>query len=159
IAPRVTLFNGQRAYVKVTTSRAFVASLTLMQNGATKSLQPEIRNVDSGIILDIQATSSADRKYVTLTLRPQMANLLSLESKQVERDGVVGTVQVPNVELMKFESTIQVPDKGTLAILLHPQTTLVEQPEGGVAAVQQPVVLLVKPMLIVQRETEEKQFP
>ena len=39
---------------------------------------PEIDVVDSGIILDAQATVSADRKYVTMTMRSSQTNLLSL---------------------------------------------------------------------------------
>jgi len=146
-APRLTLFNGQRAYVTVSTSRAYVASLTPVIADGAKGFDPEIRTIESGIILDCQATAAANRKSVTLTLRPQVANLLSLEKKQVpevraDPNDQVGFIQVPNVELVKFESTVQIPEKKTLGALLRPQTT--DGKEGKA------VVLLVTPALITQ---------
>ena len=39
---------------------------------------PEIGVVQSGVLNDVQAVVSADRKYVTLTMRPNQAQLLSL---------------------------------------------------------------------------------
>ena len=46
--------------------------------GGASAFEPEIDVVESGIKLDAQATVSADRKYVTLTMRPQNAQLLNL---------------------------------------------------------------------------------
>jgi hypothetical protein len=46
--------------------------------GGATAFAPQIGVVNSGIILDAQATVSADRKYVTLTMRPQNASLLAL---------------------------------------------------------------------------------
>ena len=45
--------------------------------GAT-IFDPEIGLVQSGIVNDVQATVSADRKYVTMTMRATNAQLLSL---------------------------------------------------------------------------------
>src|SRR5204863_7176259 len=77
-APRVTLFNGQRAYVLVATSRAYVSDLNPVVGSNAVGFDPTISTVQSGVLLDVQATVSADRKYVTLTLRPQLSNLLAL---------------------------------------------------------------------------------
>ena len=46
--------------------------------GNNTAFQPQISIVESGAKLDVQATVSADRKYVTMTLRPQVAQLLAL---------------------------------------------------------------------------------
>src|SRR4051794_15487612 len=46
--------------------------------GAGQAFDPEIGIVESGAILDTTATVSADRKYVTLTMRPQLSQLLAL---------------------------------------------------------------------------------
>src|SRR4029434_3080952 len=77
-APRLTLFNGQRAHVLVATQRAYVSDLTAQVGTGTSSFDPEISIVESGVVLDVQATVSADRKYVTLTLRPQLSTLIQL---------------------------------------------------------------------------------
>src|SRR4051812_18139298 len=42
------------------------------------SFDPEIGIVESGALLDTTATVSADRKYVTLTMRPQLSTLIAL---------------------------------------------------------------------------------
>ena len=77
-APRVTLFNGQRAYVLVTRQQAYVSSLTPVVANGIAAFTPRVRTVQSGVVLDVAATVSADRKYVTLTLRPSLSNLIAL---------------------------------------------------------------------------------
>jgi len=60
-------------------------------NGA--AFEPEIDVVNSGPILDAQATVSADRKYVTLNMRVQNSQLLALQTFQFQGPG--GGVQLP----------------------------------------------------------------
>jgi hypothetical protein len=48
--------------------------------GGASLFEPEIDIVNSGAVFDAQATVSADRKYVTMTLRPQMSQLLALHT-------------------------------------------------------------------------------
>jgi hypothetical protein len=56
------------------------------------AFDPEISVVESGAKLDAQATVSADRKYVTLTVRAQTAQLIALRDFvfQAGGGGVVG---------------------------------------------------------------------
>ena len=77
-APRLTLFNGQRAYVLVSRQTAYVSDLQPVVAQQAVAFNPTIGLVQSGVLLDVQATVSSDRKYVTLTLRPQLATLLDL---------------------------------------------------------------------------------
>ena len=55
---------------------------------------PEIDVVESGMLLDAQAVVSADRKYVTMTMRPQSTQLLSIQEFAFQtgggRGGAVG---------------------------------------------------------------------
>jgi len=56
------------------TQRAYVSEL--MPSSANNSGVPaDGRRCQFGVVLDVQATVSADRKYVTLTLRPQLRQL------------------------------------------------------------------------------------
>ena len=61
-------------------------------NGGGGIFDPEIDVIESGMLLDAQAVVSADRKYVTLTMRPQNTQLLSLQefAFQVGGAGVPG---------------------------------------------------------------------
>jgi hypothetical protein len=66
--------------------------------GNNAAFDPEISVVESGAKLDVQATVSADRKYVTMTMRPQLANLIALREFTFQNGarGVVGIPPAPN---------------------------------------------------------------
>ena len=145
-APRLTLYNGQRAYVVVAVSQAYVSNLTAAVGTGVSAFQPTIGFAQSGVELDVVATVSADRKYVTLTLRPELANLLDLKSFTFQtgtsgaanggiNNNVVnspsGTIQEPEIQITEVKTTVTVPDGGTL--LLGGQTVAGEiEKEVGV---------------------------
>jgi type II secretory pathway component GspD/PulD (secretin) len=148
-APRVTLFNGQRAWVLIARQRAYISDLTPVVGNGVVSFDPTIDVVNSGVLLDVQATVSADRKYVTLTLRPQLAELLNLfqftfqvgatVTATTGGTGVIGAIappptaiiQQPEIQLTEVRTTVSVPDGGTL--LLGGQTLAGEvEKEAGV---------------------------
>jgi len=149
-APRITLFNGQRAYVLVATEQAYVSNLEASVGTGSSSFQPEISVVQSGISLDVQATVSADRKYVTLTLRPQLSTLLALREFTFQQGnnnaqaangttiigGAIsaaptGIIQTPEIQITQVKTTVSIPDGGTL--LLGGQTIAGElEKEAGV---------------------------
>jgi type II secretory pathway component GspD/PulD (secretin) len=70
-APKVTLFNGQQAQVSNTVQRPFVIGLIPTVGFFSVGFQPIIRAIPEGIILNVQAVISADRRYVRLTVFPQ----------------------------------------------------------------------------------------
>jgi type II secretory pathway component GspD/PulD (secretin)/tetratricopeptide (TPR) repeat protein len=132
-APRVTLFNGQRAYVLVATQQAYVSNLTASVGTGVSSFTPTISVVESGVELDVQATVSADRKYVTLTLRPQLSTLIGLPSFGFQSGGTSngsttvggtvyggstpsGVIQIPEIQITEVKTTVSVPDGGTLLL-------------------------------------------
>lgn len=147
-APRVTLFNGQRAYVLVATQQAYVSNLTANVGTGVATFAPTVSIIESGVILDVTATVSADRKYVTLTLRPQLSTLLDLKSFTFQTGSVgggvgvpgvgligtavpSGTIQEPELQITEVKTTVSIPDGGTL--LLGGQTIAGEtQKEIGV---------------------------
>src|SRR5205085_2297166 len=126
-APRVTLFNGQRAFVLVATQRAYVSDLNPIVGQGAVGFDPVISVVQTGVLLDVQATVSADRKYVTLTLRPQLSNLLQLVpfgiggttiipgglSAATQPFSAQGIIQQPETQITEVRTTVSVPDGGT----------------------------------------------
>jgi hypothetical protein len=60
--------------------------------GGAGAFSPEISVVNSGVLNDVQATVSADRKYVTLTMRPQSSQLLALHEFAISLPTPVGFV-------------------------------------------------------------------
>ncbi len=126
-APRVTLFNGQRSNVVIARQIAFVSDLEPIP-GAT-GFDPTLSVTQSGVVLDVEATVSADRRYVTMTARPSLATVLQ-PIRTIPQQGTttttgvgtgqtgVGTafgfIEAPELELTSVRTSVSVPDKGTL---------------------------------------------
>ena len=109
-APHITLSNGQRAYVTVGTEQAYVASFEPVVSDNATALRPIVAWVPTGSVLDVEATVSADRRYVTMTVRPQVSTLNSMVTFN---EGGFGSLELPNVTIQKVETTVTVPDGGT----------------------------------------------
>jgi general secretion pathway protein D len=150
-APRVTLFNGQTAYVSVLEEVSYVSDLEPVVAEDAVAYDPTIDVAETGAVLEVQATVSADRKYVTLSLNPILSRLVALQpytfvvETQINNPGdddnnppptdiptLQGpTIQEPIFETIEVGTTVSVPDGGTL--LLGGQTLAGEtQREAGV---------------------------
>jgi general secretion pathway protein D len=138
-APRLTLFNGERAWVVVETGQAYVSNLTPVVSTGAVAFAPTAAVIPSGVELDVQATVSADRKYVTLVLRPTLSRLIDIVNFPVsaaaagafttvtgETSGttIQSFIQQPEQQVTQLQTTVSVPDGGTL--LLGGQTLSAE---------------------------------
>ena len=88
--------------------------------------------VQSGVVLDVEGTISADRRYVTLTLRPSLATVIGIREVQTSGGGEgvdggddggniiinlpTGTIEAPELEITSVATTVSIPDQGTLLI-------------------------------------------
>lgn len=188
-APRLTLFNGQRAFITVTTRQSYVSSLRPVVSAGAVGYEADTDQIPTGVFLSVQATVSADRKYVTMTVRPQLSRLVALRnfsyaSQNTAIDlgdnGAVQTatqtIQLPETEETELATTVSVPDRGTL--LLGGQTLVgeIQRESGtpvlskipflkrlftnrGTAKDEQVLLILIKPTIIIQREVESVSFP
>lgn len=131
-APRITFFNGQRAYVVVADEVSYVSDLETVPNAT--GFDPTVGVVRTGVILDVEGTISSDRRYVTLTLRPALATINRIRSlNQIGTsdldtgtgggddgaDGDIpilfnGTLELPETQITSLRSTVSIPDRGTL---------------------------------------------
>jgi len=172
-APRLTIFNGQRAYVVVGTQVAYVASLEPVIAENATATRPDIATVGTGTVLDVEGTVSADRRYVTMTIRPSVTVLNKIDKYAW---GATGFVQLPDISTQAVECTVSVPDGGT--ILLGGQKVASEmEREMGVPILsripvlnraftnrakirdEETLLILVRPKIIIQKEYEEEAFP
>jgi general secretion pathway protein D len=190
-APRITLFNGQRATMIVEDVQNYVQSFT--QTAGTGGLVGGVggiaTNLDvlpltTGLSLSVQATVSADERYVIMTIQPSLSQLLSLQTFNINGQNtsaagastaLPGFVQLPQTQITEVSTTVEVPDGGTLLLggeRLAGETTI----EAGVPVLSQiPIVnrlftnrsttkdnvvllILVRPRIIIQKEFEKKQF-
>lgn len=187
-APRITLQSGNEANILVGTVTYFVGDLELVAN--TNNFNPVPYSVTSGITFYVRAWVSDDRRFVTLNLQPSLTRLESLqaftfqEAPQNVGGGGTGTVEVPPtasfqlpiISVTELQTTVRVPDNGTL--LLGGQTLAGEvEREAGVPVLskipflkrlftnrsnakdEQVLLILVKPTIVIAREVELQQFP
>src|SRR5262249_48658866 len=74
-APKVTLFNGQFAFVFIGRSVPFVTDVTPVVSAGSVAFDPTIQTIPEGTTLLVQAVISADRRYVRLNLAPQILEI------------------------------------------------------------------------------------
>jgi len=185
-APRLTLFNGQRAYVVVARQITFISDLEPIPD--SPGFDPTLSVVQSGVILDVEGTVSADRRYVTLTVRPSLATLVEDPPRQIVQEAFFqsadnvdpiltrAVIEAPELELTTVRTSVSVPDRGTL--MLGGQRIVAEtEIEAGVPVLskipvlnrlftnrstvkdERTLLILIKPTIIIQSEEEEQFFP
>jgi hypothetical protein len=76
--PRVTLFNGQQAYVLTATEKSYIAGHQPVA-GKPGEFEPVIGAITSGVLLEVRAYAAGDS--LSLLLHPQISMLLDLNEK------------------------------------------------------------------------------
>jgi beta-lactamase regulating signal transducer with metallopeptidase domain len=122
-APRLTLFSGQRAFVKVNREQSYISTFTMTRTEkGERKFEPVVAQAPAGVTLAVEATASADRKYVTLTLKPVVTRLLRMDTEPFagdpEEKGLV--VQKPVIETQTMDTTLSIPDGGTCVLRSGP---------------------------------------
>ena len=187
-APRLTFTNGQRSYIAVSTSTTFVSDLTPVVGSSAGAFDPTISTISTGVVIDVVGVASADRRYVTLTIRTTQSSLSFSQDRLVQGaaggGGVAGgtaslfegTVQVPVIDATDLRTTVTIPDQGT--VLLGGQRVVEEiEVETGVPVLskipilsrffsnrvdsksEKTLLVLLKPTILIQNEEEELNFP
>jgi len=83
-APKVTLFNGQNAFISDSTQRPFVTSVVPVVGDFAAAQQPVITVLSEGTAVNVQAVVSSDRRFVRLTLVPFFSQIGNVEQFQFE---------------------------------------------------------------------------
>jgi general secretion pathway protein D len=138
-APKVTLFNGQQAFVSDTTQMPFVISVIPVVGDFAAANQPVVVVLSEGTFMTVQAVVSSDRRYVRLTIVPFFSQIGEVEeftfhSERVssrsgdpndddddddfeDQDIIAGTtVQLPSFSFVTVTTTVSVPDGGTVLL-------------------------------------------
>jgi general secretion pathway protein D len=151
-APKVTLFNGQQAFVSDTRQRPFVTAVVPVVGDFSAAQQPVITVLNEGTAVNVQAVVSNDRRFVRLTLVPFFSQIGRVEQFQFEGsrstkskssdeksgadvdipgvDGLAGLTNgeasAAELEVQSNGTTIQLPE-----FLFTTVTTTVSVPDGG----------------------------
>ena len=178
-APRITLYNGQRSYISISNVITYLADAEPVIAEAAVAWDPVVESIPVGATLDVKATVSADRRYVQLDLRPQVASANAADFRQlIVQAAVPGavaefTIELPEVQVSDLRTTVSVPDGGTL--LLGGSKRYVEiEVETGVPILNkvpilrrlfnnrasirtnQNLLILIRPKILIQSEEEHK---
>ena len=81
-APKVTMFNGQRATIRDQQMQPFVVSM-IPSGGSIfggVGYTPVIQTLSEGVFLRVQAVVSADRRYVRLTVEPSFTQITGMRT-------------------------------------------------------------------------------
>src|SRR5262249_9579255 len=76
-APKITVFNGQNAFINVTDAQFFLTQINVVPFRPQLGFQPQTAPVFFGLNLNVTRVLSADRRFVRLNLNPTLNNLFS----------------------------------------------------------------------------------
>lgn len=118
MSPRLTTFNTQRANLTVVDQQAYIKDFDVQVAQSAYIADPVIGTIQTGVVFDVRPIIANDRKYITLELRPTVASLIGLRNftTSLGASGRQVTFQIPTVRLQSIESTVRIPDQGTLVI-------------------------------------------
>ncbi len=118
-APKVLVFNTARSNLSVLNQIAYVQDFNVEIAQAASIADPEISVVQDGVVLDVRPVVSADRRFITLEMRPTVAELQRPIRTFTTSLGVSGnsvTIQLPELEISRVRTSIPMPDGGTVLL-------------------------------------------
>ncbi len=118
-APRVLVFNTARSNLSVINQVAYVQDFDVEIAQAASIADPIINIVEDGVILDVRPVVSADRRFLTIELRPTVAELQRPIRNFTTSLGVSGnsvTIQLPELDISRVRTSIPMPDGGTVLL-------------------------------------------
>jgi general secretion pathway protein D len=118
-APRVLVFNTARSNLTVMNQVAYVKDFDVEIAQGSSIADPIIGVIEDGVVLDVRPVVSADRRFITLELRPTVAQLQRPMETFVTTLGVSGnsvTLHLPEVEISRVRTSVPMPDGGTVLL-------------------------------------------
>lgn len=117
-APSLMVYNTQRANLTVLNEIAYVKDYDVEIAQASVVADPVIDKIREGVVLDVRPIVSHDRRFVTLELRPTVATLVRpIRNFQTQLGvGAAVTLQLPELHKESVNTTVVVPDGGTLLL-------------------------------------------
>lgn len=143
-APKVTLFNGQQAFVSDVSESPFVISVVPVVGEFAAAQQPVIVVLSEGTMMSIQAVVSEDRRYVRLTVVPFFSEIGDIDTFTFDGSTTTDTNQSASTtdtdddgtnesannaqaqQIVTAGTTVQLPTFQFVSV-----TTTVSVPDGG----------------------------
>ncbi len=177
-SPRLVLFNGQRATFEAFLEQDYIAALTPIIGDNAGAFLPNVATALTGRSLDVQATVSADRRYVTMTIRTFTRVTGDFRTVFFGGSQTVGSgfIELVSQTTQQIRTTVSVPDGGTLLIgglklsgerdidagvPILSRIPILKRAFSNTSNVKddQVLLILIKPTIIIQEEAEAEAFP
>ncbi|MCA8938292.1 MAG: hypothetical protein KDB07_00665, partial [Planctomycetes bacterium] len=117
-APAISVHNTQRGNVSILNELKYIRDFNVNVSADFAVADPIIDVIRDGIVLDVRPTVSADRRYVTLELRPTLATLVRPIATIATSlgSGPPVSIQTPELQLQRLRTTVTIPDGGSFLI-------------------------------------------
>ena len=117
-APHVLVANTARSNLTVTNQLAYVQDFNIEIAQGASIADPIIKTIQDGVVLDVRPTVSADRRFITVEMRPTVAELKrpmkEITTTLASASSV--TIQLPELEISHLRTTVPIPDGGTILL-------------------------------------------
>jgi type II secretory pathway component GspD/PulD (secretin) len=115
----LSVVNQGRGHVAVINQTAYVRDFDVEVAQAAFIADPKVDVIQDGIVLDVSPTILNDRKYIILNLSPTVAELqrpIPTFTTSLAGSTLPVTLQLPNLTVTNFSTTVKVPDGGTVLL-------------------------------------------
>jgi len=118
-APNVLVFNTARSNLTVMNQVAYVQDFDVEIAQSASIADPIVAVVEDGVVLDVRPVVSADRRFITLELRPTVAELqrpIGSFTTSLGSGSNTVTIQLPELEISRVRTSVPMPDGGTVLL-------------------------------------------
>jgi len=117
-APRLLVHNNTRANMSVLRHTSYIRDFEVEIAQSAAVANPVVDVVRDGVVLDVRPVVSADRRYITMELRPTVMELQLPIPNFVTTLGVGQpiSIQLPRVTLQRVRTTVTMPDGATVML-------------------------------------------
>jgi general secretion pathway protein D len=129
-APKLTVFNGQRAKIAITDQQNFLTRINVSREAGKYSFQSASETVVLGQSFSVRPVLSDDKRTVSLNLGVYLANLESsavplvpVTTQDADQKPLTNFVQLPKVNKIEVEKTLKIADGETVIISLGCKVT------------------------------------
>ncbi len=118
-APKITVFNTQRANLTVVNQLSYIQDFDVEVAQTSFIADPIVGIIQDGLTLDVRPTVSNDRRYITLELQPTVAKLsqpIPTFATTLASSFTPVIIQLPELRLQQARVTVRIPDRGSILI-------------------------------------------
>jgi type II secretory pathway component GspD/PulD (secretin) len=178
VSPRLLIYNNSRAHMQALRHTSYIRDFDVEIAQAAAVANPIVDVVRDGVVLDVRPVVSADRRFITMELRP---TVMALQFPIPTFTTTLGagqpvSIQLPDVTLQSVRTTVTMPDGGSILLggmkLAERQNIVSGVPllkdlpilsflfsRKGTFTLNRKIIILIKARIVISEEFEPKLIP